>query len=147
MDGMTDRIGGIAANDERFLFRSALRLFLGLLGHHVLLSQRFLSAVKVPQPGIEPGRPCGSRECKSRLSANSSTGAYRVKLEAVVGEVLTGLPTTAWFLRPSSAALPLSSCRASSTRRRTRRRVLTDSSRHDWHVPRRKPQASAELSE
>lgn len=64
----------------------------------------------MPPPGIEPGRPNWTRECKSRLSANSSTGAYAA-LDAVAGWAFDRLPAPAWFFRPSSAALlPLPSC-------------------------------------
>src|SRR6266498_2271261 len=95
----------------------ALRFW--FLGHLlVVLSRRFPTRVEVvPQPGIEPGRPCRSRECKSRLSTSSSTGAYRSSLDvgAVMAVKSSAAPT--WFFRPFSAALLPSSCHASFSRR------------------------------
>src|SRR5580704_14855397 len=102
----------VAFNDQPLLLGSgftlsALRYF--LLWHLVLLSHPFLSAVLevMPQPGMEPGRPKNrSRECKSRLSANSSTGARCKK--ALNAETVTPVKTStvsAWFFRPFSAAL------------------------------------------
>lgn len=68
-----DCFGRIAFNDQSFLLRSrftlsGFRFF--LLGHLLILSH---CIHLVPQPGVGPGRP-KSRECKSHLSANSSTG-------------------------------------------------------------------------
>jgi hypothetical protein len=112
-----DSLFWIAFNDESLLLRprftlSALRLW--LFGHLVLLSHPFLYGEKVPQPGIEPGRPVGSRECKSRLSTSSSTGACSRKA-LTVGAVMplktSPVPT---FFGPISAALKPSSLRFSS---------------------------------
>lgn len=107
---LTDCIGGIAANDEPFLLWSGLCLLLGLLRHCVLLSLRLLSRVLlVPVAGVGPAHPEWALGCKPSLSASSSTRALEESLEAVVGRPVKTSPTTAWFLRPSSAALSLSS--------------------------------------
>src|SRR5260370_42530879 len=63
----------IAFNYQSLLLRtrftlSALRLW--FFGHLALLSH---CTHLVPEPGIGPGRPEWARDCKSRLSASSST--------------------------------------------------------------------------
>ena len=63
-------------NDESFFLWSALTFWCFLRLHKVLLSSRFLFGESgMPQPGIGPGSPEWARDCKSRLSASSSTGA------------------------------------------------------------------------
>src|SRR6266446_6947784 len=66
----------VAFDYQAFLPRPTFtlsRLFF-FLRHFVLVSQRIpAGGNKVPQPGIEPGRPNWARDCKSRLYANSST--------------------------------------------------------------------------
>ncbi len=104
---------GIAFNDESFLSRprftfSTLRLW--FFCHLSLLCTRFLFGVKVPQPGIEPGYPDWARGCKPRSFANSDTGGYKSELDAGAGSPVKSSPAPAWFFRPSSAALRLSSC-------------------------------------
>jgi hypothetical protein len=46
-----------------------------------------------------------ARGCKPRLSASSSTGAQKSKLDAEAGSPVKSSPATAWFFRPTSAAL------------------------------------------
>lgn len=99
----------IAFNYQSLLLRSRFTLWalrFCLLGHLELLSHWFSVEVKgVPQPGIEPGRPFGSRECKSRLSTSSSTGACSRKalnVGAVMPLKTSPVPT---FFGPTSAAL------------------------------------------
>lgn len=101
---------------QPFLLRPRLTLLglrLRFLGHFALLSHCQFQLVKVPQPGLEPGRPIRTRECKSRLSANSSTGAHISKLDVRAGSPSTSSPALTWFFRPSSAALPLLTSRSS----------------------------------
>src|SRR5580704_10378293 len=99
----------VAFNDQSLLLGarftlSALRRF--LLRHFELVSHWFVSAVKcVPQSGIEPERREWARDCKSRLSASSSTGGYKKELNAGAAMPLKTSPVPAWFFRPSSAAL------------------------------------------
>jgi hypothetical protein len=99
----------IASDDKAFLFRpwlALLALRLRLFGHLIVLSQGFLPGVLlVPRPGIEPGSPKWARGCKPRLSAISSTGGQLNALDAVAGSPVKSFPVTAWFFRPSSAAL------------------------------------------
>lgn len=65
------------SDDQPFLFRSPLTFGgfsrLWFVGHTVL-SQWFPLTGLVPPPGIGPGMTNRPRECKSRLSAISSTG-------------------------------------------------------------------------
>jgi hypothetical protein len=69
------RVRRVAANDQAFLAWSGLTLlaFLRLfLSHCVILPKSNL----VPKPGLGPGRPVAkARECKSRVSAISTTWA------------------------------------------------------------------------
>jgi hypothetical protein len=111
---LVNGISGIASDDKPLLARSGL-LLLGylrfrFLGHCVLLLRsRRLSAVVVvvPPPGIGPGRPFRSRECKSRLSASSSTGGQVTPDVGTGGPSQRAVPT--WF--GSSSATPhLFSC-------------------------------------
>ena len=96
-------------NDETFFFGSTLAFWCLGLRHKVVLSSRFtFGESMVPQPGIGPGRPEWSRECKSRLSAISSTGASTV-LEAEAGKPSKHSPASA-LSGPSSATPKPSSC-------------------------------------
>jgi len=109
----------IAFNYQPLLLRAAFTLSAlrsGLLRHLVLLSHPFLSGdERVPQPGIEPGRPNWALGCKPSLTANSSTGGYRKTLNAGTVKLLRGLTVPAWFFRPFSAALlPLPWCSSRS---------------------------------
>ena len=90
-----------------------LRFRRWLFRHLVLLSRRFSVGVEMPQPGIEPGSHEWARDCKSRLSANSSTGARRLSAETggvwkpqSVSALVGPLRTT---LNPSSCDVLLSS--------------------------------------
>jgi hypothetical protein len=78
LEQSVNRLLGIG-DDEAFFFGPALTLFRSgrlLCSHGVLSSSWFLFGHEmVPQPGIGPGRPEWARDCKSRLSAASSTGA------------------------------------------------------------------------
>ena len=123
----------IASDNEPFLSGAGFTFFalrLGLFGHLVLLSvSRLRAASKVPQPGIEPGRPFGSRECKSRLSTSSSTGAFNKALNAGTVEVFPGVTVPAWFFGPISAALLPSSWDASYACRNSERNVFIGNGR------------------
>lgn|SRR5450759_819141 len=107
----------IGFNDQSFLLRSGFSfsaLQFWLLCHVVLLSHRFSAWVKVmPQPGIGPGRREWARGCKPRLSASSSTGAYKKALNVgtVTPAETSPVPT---LLGPISAALEPSSSWSSS---------------------------------
>src|ERR1700729_1201538 len=61
----------------------------------------------VPQPGIGPGRPNWSRECKSRLSANSSTGARKLQDVGTHG-TFEGFGVPTFFGLSSAAPIPSS---------------------------------------
>ena len=109
-----DCLERIAFNDQPFLLRAGFTLLtLGfwLLTHViVVLSYRFLSGTKiVPQPGIEPERLEWARGCKPRLSASSSTGGYSKAPNAGAVTPVKTSTVPAWFFRPFSAALNLSS--------------------------------------
>lgn len=101
----------IAADYEAFLFRSTFALFLRLLRHLIVISHSFLSGENlVPRPGIGPGWSY-PRECKSRLSTSSSTGAQEAQdVRAVDPFKDSPAPT---LFEPSSAALNPSSLRTS----------------------------------
>lgn len=99
---------GMLRNYQTFLFRPPFTLtcFFILFRHSVLVSQ------SVPRPGVGPGWSY-PRECKSRLSTSSSTGAKSV-LDA--GAVMPLKESAApAFSEPSSAALSHSSSRSSAT--------------------------------
>jgi hypothetical protein len=104
---------GIAFDDEPFFDWAALAFQLLWVSFYchvaVQLSTRFPAvASKVPQPGIGPGRPEWARDCKSRLSASSSTGAHNEALNAGTVMPVTDSPVLALF-GPFSAALTPSS--------------------------------------
>src|SRR6267154_2397913 len=97
----------VAFDNQAFLFRPTFTFcafHLGFFSHLSLISHKFLAGVnKVPQPGIEPGRPNWARDCKSRLYANSSTGAQDVPDMGMVTPCqVSPIPT---FFGRSSAAL------------------------------------------
>src|SRR6267154_3936682 len=94
----------VALDNQAFLFRPTLTLWFSFCRHFVLLSQKIPAGQnKVPQPGIEPGRPNWARDCKSRLYANSSTGAQDVPDMGMVTPCqVSPIPT---FFGRSSAAL------------------------------------------
>lgn len=99
-------------NDQPFLFRSALPLLrfgLTFVCHTVVSSHRFLNGV-MPQPGIGPGRRGWARDCKSRLSASSSTGAQRALNVGAGNPSKCAAPTCSG---PNGAALNPSSFHAS----------------------------------
>ncbi len=69
----------VAFDDKPFLFWSGLTLLTPrfvFLGHTKLVSY---SKNLVPEPGIGPGRHEWARDCKSRLSASSSTRGSQAK--------------------------------------------------------------------
>jgi len=104
----------VAFDDKAFLFRPPFtftRCF-PFPRHFVLLSQMFSAGEKlVPRLGVGPRWLIKPRECKSRLSTSSSTGASSVKdVGAVMPLKESPAPT---FFRPSSATLNPSSQRTS----------------------------------
>src|SRR5260370_15626072 len=108
----------VAFDNQAFLFRPPFILScnFSFLRHFVLLSQMFLAGEKlVPRLGVGPRWLIKPRECKSRLSSSSSTGAKSVMdVGAVMPLKESPAPTS---FRPSSAALNLSSyCSSLCTR-------------------------------
>jgi hypothetical protein len=71
-------------DDQSFFFRSPLTFCRLFRLHQIVLSSRF-SIWGMPQPGIGPGSPEWARDCKSRLSASSSTGA-QIALDGGTGD-------------------------------------------------------------
>src|ERR1039458_8114708 len=100
----------VAFNDQPFLLGSGFTLStlrFWLLAHFVLLSHRFLSGEKVvPQPGIGPGKPgMGTRLQTAPVCQFQHWGTKNSELDAVAGSPVKSSPATAWFIRPTSAAL------------------------------------------
>jgi hypothetical protein len=56
--------------------------FLGLLAFLGIFPRATVVLLKVPLPGLEPGRLWESPACKAGLSANSSTGAFVSAVQA-----------------------------------------------------------------
>lgn len=100
-------------DDQPFLFWPPLALGglrPGFFSHSVLSSHWFLSGCVAP-PGIGPGRPEWARDCKSRLSASSSTGPSVKPNAGTGGRRKRAVPA---LFRPFSAAPDLFSWRSSS---------------------------------
>src|SRR5882672_1123598 len=74
-----ERVLRIALDNQAFLFRPSFTfsaLHLGFFRHLSLISQlSLLGNEKVPRSGVGPEWLTKPRECKSRLSTSSSTGA------------------------------------------------------------------------
>ncbi len=108
--------GAGVLDDKAFLGWSGFTLtfFGGFFVRHEIVSIGPLIG-EVPQPGIGPGRHEWARDCKSRLSASSSTGAQAV-LNVGAGMPVKTSPVPTWF-GPLSAALNPSSYHASYSRK------------------------------
>src|SRR6267378_4953200 len=96
----------ITFDNQAFLFRPSFTLTafrIRFFWHLSLISHKFLLGKKlVPRPGVGPGWSY-PRECKSRLSTSSSTGAHvALNVGAVDPFKDSPVPT---FSGPSSSAL------------------------------------------
>lgn len=102
---------GVTSDYKAGLFGAALLRRFSFLDHHGIIPLRDSVGEQkdVPQPGIGPGRPEWARDCKSRLSASSSTGAQsKPNVGTVAPAKSYAVPT---FSGPFSAALnPSSEC-------------------------------------
>ncbi len=113
LEKLGDCFARIASDNQPLLCRTRFTLLplpLEFLCHVRLISQIFLAGEKlVPRPGVGPGWSY-PRECKSRLSTSSSTGARIVALNVGAVDPFKDSPAPTFSGPFSAAPLPSSWC-------------------------------------